>query len=203
MGEHLPFISVKTDHLQPILAASDNEVRQALIQCVEASLLELEPNHNARAEKVTTAYENLCRSTVANVDKRGYTTNLVYLIALTTVIVALDAAGDLKTLGPGVPSSDRFWGETIGLVRVLGLQTGDRPETADGTLGNELYAAGRRIWWALVALDLHKALALCEPAVITSADPVPVDNDRMSIGPTLFELAREDSPVYCSIPCLL
>ena len=189
----LPLLSAEVTEVEVLFRSCSESLRAALFVALQALMAPFGTAKGNRMEACIEASGKLHASVGANVASHGYATNLVYLHGLTVIIVAIETLGDPKVLDASAPSTVPLYAEAFRVATLLKLDVAFRPKTNDAKVSSELYAAGRRVWWVLVHLDLLNAMgegaAPRSRLIGLNLDP----GDKQILGETLHQLARQYS----------
>lgn len=117
---------------------------------------------------------------------RTMATNILHLQAMLFRVIEAD------NLGPSGMSQRALWlGLAVGLAATMKLHIPLRSENPGDLDPDSDEMLGRRVWWCLVILDRWHALSTSSPVMIPDSSVVPFQDDKILLGETTYQLARE------------
>ena len=203
MHANFPVLPAETAQVHLLVSFCKPELRDAFIATIKAGFTPLAGQHEgdqARLSEVREALNKLEAAAGDNPSRRPWAANLLYLHGLLFGILAVDSLGNAKTQSISLPSLSSIFGKAVDAIHELKVDNIFVMMFGNDEHDKELFAAARRLLWALRLLDVFKAMGDGTATLMPTHGPF-IDVDRDAIGDTLFELAR--TPRHLPSPCTL
>lgn len=99
---------------------------------------------------------------------------------------------EADNLGPNNMSQRALWlGLAVGLAATMKLHIPIRSENPGDLDPDSDESLGRRVWWCLVIIDRWHAVSTSSPLMIPDSSVVLFQEDKMLLGETGYQIARE------------